>query len=152
MADGQVSEDGQSLICAPLVLYRAADGHVFIAVAPVLGQTLSDTLGPLRDHIEAEVAPPAHHQPSLFAPKVCLLDEEVRCEAGPHERTRRNLPVSLSVASYGQVEAGCLRHDIRVLLKLRIAPEHIAMQATLALLMAAMPQIPHLTHNIALQL
>ena len=151
MADGQVSEDGQSLICAPLVLYRAADGHVFIAVAPVSWQTLSDTLGPLRDHIEAEVAPTPHHQPSLFAPLICLLDEEVRCEAGPHERTRRNLPVSLSVASYGQVEAGCLRHDIRVLIKLRIAPEHIAMLATLALLMAAMPQIPHLTH-IALQL
>ena len=151
MADGQISEDWQSLICAPLVLDRAADSHVLIAVAPVSWQTLDDTLRTLRDHIEMQVAPTPHHQPSLVAPLICLLDEEIRGEARPHERARRYLPVALAVAAYGQVEAGCLRHDISVLLKLRIAPEHIAMLAALALLMAAMPQIPHLTH-IALQL
>ncbi len=41
-----------------------------------------------------------------------------------------------------------LMHDVGVLLKLRIAPIHIAMLTALALLMASMPQVPQLAHNI----
>jgi len=63
-----------------------------------------------------------------------------------HERAGWDLPVPLSVSTYGEIEAGSLRHDIGVFLKLRITSIHIAVQTALALLMAAMPQIPHFTH------
>ena len=136
---GQFLEDWQTLICASLVLHRAADGHVLVAHSPVLWQTLSNTLWSLRNHVEMEVAPSFDHQPCIFSPFICFLDEEIRGEARPHERTRRNLPVALSVSAYGKIERGGLRHDIGVLLKLRITPEHIAMLTALALLMASMP-------------
>ena len=46
----------------------------------------------------------------------------------------------------GQIEAGSLGHDVGVLLELRIAPKHITVLATLALFVAAVPQVPHLIH------
>lgn len=139
VADGQFLKNRQALIRSSLVLHRAADGHIFVAHSPILWQTMSDTFWSLRNHIEVQVTPSFYHQPCLFAPFVRFLDEEIRGEASPHERTRRHLPVALSVSADGKIERGGLRHDIRVLLKLRIAPEHIAMQAALALLVASMP-------------
>ena len=93
-----------------------------------------------------KVAPSMDHQPCVFAPSVSVFNKEVRSEACPHERTGWDLPVPLSVSTYGEIETGCLRHDIGVFLKLRIAPIHIAVLTALAFLMATMPQIPHLTH------
>ena len=147
---GQFLEDWKTLICASLVLHRATDGHVLVAHSPILGQTLSDTLWSLRNHVEMEITPSFYHQPCIFSPFVCFLDEEIRGESRPHERTRRNLPVTLPVSSYGKIERRRLRHDIGVLLKLRIAPEHIAVLTALALLMASVPQIPHLTQFLLL--
>ena len=136
---GQFLEDWQTLICASLVLHRAADGHILIAVTPILWQTLCDTLWSLRNHVEMEVTPSLYHQPCIFPPFVRFLDEEIRGEARPHERTRRNLPVTLSVSSYGKIERRGLRHVIGVFLELRIAPEHIAVLTALTLLMASVP-------------
>ena len=62
-------------------------------------------------------------------------------------RAKQRLTYNFLVTD-GEVERGRLRHDIGVLLKLRIAPEHIAVLAAFALLMASVPQVPHLTHNI----
>ena len=36
MSDGEFSEYRQTFICSPLILHRATDGDVFIAVAPIL--------------------------------------------------------------------------------------------------------------------
>ena len=135
----QFLEDWQTLICASLVLHRAADGHILIAVTPILWQTLCNTLWSLRNHVEMEVTPSLYHQPCIFPPFVRFLNEEIRGEARPHERTRWNLPVTLSVSADGKIERGGLRYDIGVLLKLRIATEHVAMQAALALPVAAVP-------------
>lgn len=93
-----------------------------------------------------QVTPSLDHQPCVFAPCVGFLDEEIRSEACPHERAGWDLPVPLSVSTYGEIETGGLRHDIGVFLKLRIAPIHLTVQTALALLMVSVPQIPHFTH------
>lgn len=77
MPYGQLKEDGQTLICATLVLHGAADGHILIAFAPVLWQTLSDTLRSLRNHVEMEVTTSFDHQPRIFTPFISFLDEEI---------------------------------------------------------------------------
>jgi len=119
--------------------HRTADGDVFIPIAPVIWQTLGDTLWSFGNHEEMQVTPSLNYQPCVFAPFISFLNEEIRSKARPHERAGWNLPIPLSVSTYGEIEAGSLRHDIGVFLKLRIAPIHIAVQTALALLMAAVP-------------
>jgi len=147
VADGQVEEDGQALVSTPLVLDRAADGHVRISFAPVFGQGLQDAFRPLGDNVEKQVTPSTYHQPCIRAPLIGLLDKEVGGEARPHQCARRHLELSLSALAYGQVEGGRLADFVRVLVKFRIAPKHVAVLAALALLMASVPQIPHLAHG-----
>ena len=146
MTDGQLTVDRQPLVHSPLVFHRTADGDVFIAVTPIFWQALENPLRSLRNHEEVQVAASVNHQPGFFAPLVSFLDEEVRREASPHQCTRRYFPVPAAVTTDGKIEAGGLGHDVGVLLKLRIAPKHIAVLAALALLVASVPQVPHLIH------
>lgn len=62
-------------------------------------------------------------------------------------QTKQRLTYNFLVTD-GEVERGGLRHDMGVLLKLRIAPEHITMLTALALLVASVPQVPHLAHRL----
>ena len=132
--DRQLTEQWQTLIRATLVLLRAADGDVFVAVAPILRQILENPFWAFHDHEEMKVIASLYHYPSIFAPRIGIFDEEVQGEACPHVGSRRDLPVTLSVTSYGQIETGRLRHDIGFLFELRITPIHIAVLAALSLL------------------
>ena len=146
MMDGQFTVYRQPLVHSPLIFHRTADGDVFITVTPIFWQTLENPLRPFCDHEEVQVTAPVNHQPCIFSPLVSFLDEEVRREACPHQRTRRHFPVPAAVTTDGQIKAGGLGHDVGVFLELRIAPKHIAVLAALALLVAAVPQVPHLIH------
>ena len=148
MSYWQFEKHRQSLISAPLILHRTADSDILIAIAPVFGQALPNPLGAFCHDVEMQVAPSLYHQPCLFAPFVGILDKEIRCEASPHQRAGRHFPVSATVSADGEVERSSLRHDIGVLLKLRITPEHITMLTALALLVASVPQVPHLAHRL----
>ena len=77
MANGEFTVKWQTLVYSPLVLHRTADGDVFIAIAPVIWQTLDDTLWSFGNHEEMKVTPSLDHQPCVFAPCVGFLDEEV---------------------------------------------------------------------------
>ena len=48
------------------------------SIAPIIGQTMCNTLWSLRNHVEMEVTPTANHQPSFFAPSVGFPDEEIK--------------------------------------------------------------------------
>ena len=135
----QFAEYRQSLIHSPLVLHCAGDSHVIVARTPILGQTLENPLWSFGNDVEMQVAPAVNHQPRFLAPLVSLFDEEVAGEARPHQRTRRYLPIPTAVTTDGKIERCRLRHDIGVLLKLRVAPKHVAVPTALALLMATVP-------------
>ena len=77
MTNRQFTKDGQSLVCTTLILHRAADGDIFIAIAPILWQTTGYPLWPLGDDVEVQVTPTLNHQPSFFAPSITLIDKEV---------------------------------------------------------------------------
>jgi hypothetical protein len=77
MANGQFTVKWQTLVCSPLILDRTADSDVFIAIAPVSWQTLSDTLWSFGNHKEMKVTPSMDHQPCVFAPFISFLNEEV---------------------------------------------------------------------------
>lgn len=84
MTDRQFAIYRQPLVHSPLVFHRAADGDVFIAVAPILRQALENPLRPFCDHEEMQVTAPVNHQSGIFAPLVSFLDEKVRREGSPH--------------------------------------------------------------------
>ena len=77
MSYWQFEEHRQSLISAPLILHRAADSDILIAIAPVFGQTLPNSLWTFRYDVEIQVAPSLYHQPCLFSPFIGILDEEI---------------------------------------------------------------------------
>ena len=87
MTDGQLAVEWQTFVNSPLVLHRATDGDVFVAVSPIIGQTFENPFWPLCNHEEMQVTSPLNHQPSVFTPLVGFLDEAVRCEASPHKRS-----------------------------------------------------------------
>ena len=111
MADWELAEEWQPLIRTPLVFHRATDGDVFVAFAPVVGETLPYALRAFCDHKETQVAASSYHQPGFISPLVCILNEEVGGEAGPHQCAGRHFPVSFSVVADGEVKTGGLRHD-----------------------------------------
>ena len=97
MTDGQLLKNWQTLICASLVLHRAADGNIVIAAAPVFWKAVKDAFRTLGDHIERKVAALTNHRPGFRTPRIGILYEEIRSEAGPHQRTRRDLVSAASI-------------------------------------------------------
>ena len=77
VTNGQLTEYWQSLICASLILHRAADGDILIAIAPIFGQALPNPLGAFRYDVEIQVAPSLYHQPCLSTPFIGILDKEI---------------------------------------------------------------------------
>ena len=84
MLDGKLAVEWQPFVNSPLVLHRAADGDMLVAIAPVLRQTSENPFWPLCNHEKMQVTTPVNHQPGILAPLVGFLDEEVRRKACPH--------------------------------------------------------------------
>ena len=142
--DGQRLEDWQAAVGHLLVLHRAAYKHIVVAVAPVVGHAIHETVDALGEEIEPEVAPTLHHQPALLAPLVGIGEQEVGSETGEHHLAAPNLPRLVTPAPDGEIEAACLatftaRYLTAVHLVLTI---YIAVFASGTDLGASVPRIP----------
>ena len=80
--DGEFQKDREALISHALVFAGAADRDIVVAIAPVIRQSLIETVRPLRDKEEVEIGALLHHCPGFRPPFVRSGMEEVGGEAG----------------------------------------------------------------------
>lgn len=104
VADGQRAEDGQAVVGHCLVLDGAAHDDVLVALAPVVGHALHEAVDALGEEEKPEVAPQPHHLPAFGAPRVGVLQQEVRREAGEDQLAARYLPRLVALFLDGKVE------------------------------------------------
>lgn len=145
MPYGQRQENRKPEVRAVLILYGTAYRHIVISVAPVRGQAPCQAVDAFREKEKSAVVPAAYHVPDCRAPHVCLLYQEVRGETQSELCAGREFPVLAAVAPYGHVERGGLADLARGLPypEGRVLSVDVAMSASLAYLVAAMPRIPH---------
>ena len=144
MLDGQRLEDRQTVIGHLLVLHRAAYQHIVIAVTPVIGHALHETVDTLGEEIKPEVAPPLHHQPTLLTQLVGIGEQEVGSETGEDHLAALNLPRLVTLALDREIETTRLTafaalHLAAVHL---VLPIYIAVLAPRTDLGASVPRIP----------
>ena len=108
MLDGQRLEDGQTVIGHHLILHRAAYQHIVIAITPIIGHALHETVDTFGEEIKPEVAPPLHHQPALLTPLVGIGEQEVGSETGEDHLAALNLPRLVTLALDGEIETARL--------------------------------------------
>ena len=142
--DGQRLEDWQTVISHLLVFHRAAYQHIVIAVTPVIGHALHETVDTLGEEIKPEVAPPLHHQPALLTPLVGISEQKVGSETGEDHLAALNLPRLVTLALNGEIETASLttfatRHLAAVHF---VLPIYIAVLAPRTDLGASVPRIP----------
>ena len=77
MPDRERTENRKFPVCALLVFNGAADGHVFIAVCPIVRDALRKALDALDQKQKCAVLPLPDHLPAVGAPGVCLFDQKI---------------------------------------------------------------------------
>ncbi len=100
VADGQRAEDGQAVVGHRLVLDSATHDDVLVAVVPIVGHALHETVDALGEEEKPEVAPQPHHLPAFGAPWVGILEQEVGGEAGEDHLSALYLPRLVALAFY----------------------------------------------------
>lgn len=142
--DWCVEKYRHAVVGALLILARASYNDIRIPVAPIIGQRFAKAVYALGDYQKHAVTAMTYHSPRLGAPRIRLLDEEIRCQTGYDECSGRNLVTSAAPPTHGQVEI-CIAHHTAAV----ASPEHgvltihVAVAAALADFMAAVPRIPH---------
>ena len=106
--DGEREEDGQAVVGHLLILHGASYDDVVVAVAPVVGHTLHETVDAFGEEVEPEVAPLPYHLPAFRSPLVRVFQQEVGGEAGKDQIAALYLPRFVAFALDGQVEVGGL--------------------------------------------
>ena len=151
---GNVEKDGQPFICPRLVLRRDLEHDVLVAVAPIGRKMVADAPRPLGEDAEHDIGALSDHTPCLVAPGVRLLDEEVRGEPDQQLHAGGDLEASVTPTLQRHVEVGVAGHLRGVDAAHPVEEVHVAMLASLAHLMAAMPRIPddHQPYHLGLSI
>lgn len=146
---GDVEKDGQPLVSPRLVLSRDLKHDVLVSVVPIGRQMVADARRPLGKDAKYDIGTLSDHRPCLVAPGVRLLDEEVRGKPDQKFHAGRELEASVTPTLQRHVEVGVAGHLRGVDAAHTVEEEHVAMLASLANLMAAMPRIPddHLSYT-----
>ena len=132
MLDGGGEENGQTIIRHRLVLDRASNQHIVVAIAPIIRDTLRETVDALGEEIEHAVTPLAHHAPAVRPPFVGIFQEEIRGETSEDHLARRQLVRLVTLALDREVERGRFPGDIASYL----APVHLVLPIDVAELTA----------------
>lgn len=139
---GDIEEDRQPLVSPRLVLGRDLKHDVLVSVAPIGRQMVADAPRPLGEDSEHDIGAPSDHRPRLVAPGVRLLDEEVRGKPDQQLHAGRDLEASGTPTLQRHVEVGVAGHLRGVDAAHTVEEVQVAMLASLAHLMAAVPRIP----------
>ena len=139
---GNVEKDGQPFVCPCLVLRRDLENDVLVTVAPIGRQMVVDAPRPLGEDAEHDIGALSDHRPRLVAPGVRLLDEEVRGKPDQQLHAGSDLEASVTPTLQRHVEVGVAGHLRGVDAAHTVEEVHVAMLASLAHLMAAVPRIP----------
>ena len=100
----QTEIDRKSVVSHFLIFGRYRDRYVFVAVAPILGDAITEAVDPLGDKEKVAVASFLHYPPGVAAPDVGVLEKEIRGKAGEKESSRWMLVFTASVFLYGLEE------------------------------------------------
>ena len=139
---GNVEKDGQPFVCPCLVLRRDLENDVLVTVAPIGRQMVVDAPRPLGEDAEDDVGALSDHTPRLVAPGIRLLDEEIRGKPDQQFHAGGDLETSIASALQRHVKVSVPRHLGGVDAAHTVEEVHIAMLASLAHLMTAVPRIP----------
>ena len=139
---GDVEKNGQPFVSPRLVLGRDLKHDVLVSVAPVGRQVVADAPRPLGEDAEHDVGTLSDHRPCLVAPGIRLLDEEVRGKPDQQLHAGRDLEAPVTPTLQRHVEVGVAGHLRGVDAAHTVEEVHVAMLASLAHLMAAVPRIP----------
>ena len=139
---GNVEKNGQPFISPHLVLGRDLKHDVLVSVAPIGRKMVADAPSPLREDSEHDIGALSDHRPCLVAPGVRLLDEEVRGKPDQQLHAGGDLEASVTPTLQRHVEVGVAGHLRGVDAAHTVEEVHVAMLASFAHLMAAMPRIP----------
>jgi hypothetical protein len=142
MPDRFVYKDGKPEIRAILILDGAADRHIFIPGAPIIGQALVKTVDPLCDKKKVQILSCPDHTPCFCAPAVRILQKEVGGKASVDRIIPDQFVFSCPVALQRQIEVLCLFHNRAVSVMPGIDSIHITVLAAGADFMAPVPGIP----------
>ena len=139
---GDVEKNGQPLVRPRLVLGRDLEHDVLVSVAPIGRKMVADSPSPLGEDTEHDIGTLSDHRPRIVAPGIRLLDEEVRGKPDQQLHAGRDLEAPVTPMLQRQVEVGVARHLRGVDAAHPVEEVHVAMLASLAYLMAAVPRIP----------
>ena len=92
MLNWQCFKDWQAVICHLLIFYSTTYQDVFIAIAPIVGNTIHKTVYALGEEIEPKVTSLLYHLPALLAPLIRIFKQEIRCKAGKNYLAALYLP------------------------------------------------------------
>lgn len=137
-----VKQQGQSLVCSPLVLAGHVEHHVLIAIAPVVGQTLTNAAGSFGEQAEGHVRSLPDDAPSLRAPPVGFLQEEVGGESDVERHSCRYLISAGTVLLHRECKVLRAEDAGGVDTTLSVEEVHVAVLTALAHLVATVPGIP----------
>ena len=142
--DGEREKDGETIVGHLLVLDGATHDDVVVAVAPIVGHALQEAVDALGEKEKPEVAAAFHHLPTVRAPEVGILQEEVGGEAGEDNLAALHLPRLVALALQREVEIGGLAAlAARYLAAVHLVlPIDVAILAPRTYLGASMPRIP----------
>ena len=147
MPDGEIQKYRKTKVSLDLILARAADMDVRIAVTPVEGHPDVEALRALGDEIEGKVGTFFYHGPGIRPPFICVRVEEVRGKTGQNRiPVRLQLIIPLPGSADREIEIGGFADDRALTPVLRIPTEHIAVFTPGTDLRAAVPGIPETVH------
>lgn len=108
MFDGERQENGQTIIRHLLILHRTAHDDIVIAIAPVVGCALHETINALGEKEKPKVAPLLHHLPAFRPPFIRIFQKKIGGKAGKHQLATLYLPRLVALPPHGEVEVARL--------------------------------------------
>ena len=142
--DRKRQEDGQAIVGHLLVLDRTANDDIVIAVTPVVGHALHETVDALGEEKEPQIASATHHLPTVGSPFIGVFQQKIRGEASENDLSALYLPRLVALPLNGEIEitrlAALTAGNLAAIH--RILPIDIAVLAPRTDLGATVPRIP----------
>lgn len=76
--DRQFIKNPKLIIDISLVFNRTTNDHIFISVAPILGDAVQKPVNALREKKKGAIAALLNHLPTFLPPRVSLFNQEIR--------------------------------------------------------------------------
>lgn len=143
----QFQQERNTLVGSLLILARHIEKYILPAIAPIRRQGFPYTFGTFGQKKKFHIAPGFDNTPCLLAPRIRVLQKEIRRHAHPYQFAATNL-VSSVPAFLQRIGKSALRAENTASVHAAFTVEkiHVTMPATFAYFRTAVPGIPYIVH------